>query len=244
MKKFLMTCALAALIAMPAGAAPQSECAYSPRQKLIRDARNAEQIKELIKNGVVFDETPRCGGTIMQLAIRRGNAEVLLALLQQDLKRASQIVSLEEFPIPGAPKKIPLWLFAAYYAPNDGIISLLMQALQQSNQSIAMTDDAGRNVLWYMDRNPVLRNTELYDALNTELLSSLAVNSQELLLNSAVSGNNAGANLTLPATATPAAAGTAQPTSAPAPSPAATLQLGQKPTLSLTGQREIIEQTR
>ena len=56
MKKFLTTCALVALIALPAGAAPQTECAYSPRQTLVRDARNAGQISELIKQGVIFDE--------------------------------------------------------------------------------------------------------------------------------------------------------------------------------------------
>lgn len=192
MKKFLMTCAMTALMTLPADAAPQ-ECAYSPRQALVRDARDANQIIGLIDKGVIFDETPRCGGTIMQLAVRRGNAEVLMALLKQDLKRASQIVSLDEFPIPGAPKKIPLWLFAAYYAPNENIILLLKQALQQSNQSLAMTDDTGRNVLWYMDRNPVLRQTALYDSLNTELLTSLTMSNQDILLNP-----NAGANLSLP----------------------------------------------
>ncbi len=193
MKKLLLTCAVVALVALPAGAAPQSECSYSPRQALVRDARDATQIIGLIDKGLIFDETPRCGGTIMQLAVRRGNAEVLMALLKQDLKRASQVVPLDEFPIPGAPKKVPLWLFAAYYAPNESIVQLLKQALQQSNQSLAVTDEMGRNVLWYMDRNPVLRQTALYDDLNNELLTSLTMNNQDLLLNP-----NAGANLAIP----------------------------------------------
>lgn len=229
MKKFLTTCALTALVALPAGAAPQSECAYSPRQALVRDARDASQIVGLIEKGVIFDETPRCGGTIMQLAVRRGNAEVLMALLKQDLKRASQIVALDEFPIPGAPKKVPLWLFAAYYAPNENIILLLKQALQQSNQNIAMTDDMGRNVLWYMDRNPVLRQTALYDGLNTELLTSLTMSNPDALLNPNAGAGlaipGAGANFSLPGTnLTPQTGGTSAQMVGAASTPSAPAQ--------------------
>lgn len=190
MKKFLTTCAMVALVAVSANAAQQqSECAYSPRQTLVRDALDANQIAGLIQQGVIFDETPRCGGSLMQLAVRRGNPDVLKVLLEQDLKRANQVVSLDEFPIPGAPKKIPLWLFAAYYAPNEYIITLLHQALTQSNpNSIAMTDDLGRNVLWYMDRNPVLRKTALYDQLNAQLLTTLSTgNNADAALNAALS---------------------------------------------------------
>ncbi len=195
MKKFLTACALVTLMAASVSAAPQqSECAYSPRQTLIRDAKDAIQIAKLIEQGVVFDETPRCGGSLMQLAVRRGNTDVLVALLNQDLKRASQIVSLDEFPIPGAPKKVPLWLFAAYYAPNENVMILLQKALQQSNQNLAVTDELGRNVLWYMDKNPVLRKTDLYDTLNSELLTSLTMSTQDLLLNTALGGGHAPLN--------------------------------------------------
>ena len=229
MKKFLTTCALVALIALPAGAAPQSECAYSPRQTLVRDATDANQIAGLIQQGVIFDETPRCGGTIMQLAVRRGNADVFKVLLEQDVKRANQIVALDEFPIPGAPRKIPLWLFAAYYAPNENIIVLLHQALTQTNpNSIAMTDDLGRNVLWYMDKNPVLRKTALYDQLNGQLLTSLSLdNSANALLDAAASSiaSAKGGVATAPA----------QPkTPKPLLDPGAT-------SLNLTPKREIVE---
>ena len=196
MKKFLMTCAMVALVALPAGAAPQ-ECAYSPRQTLVRDAKNAEQIAGLIRQGVIFDETPRCGGTIMQLAVRRGNPEVLRVLLEQDLKRANQIVPLDDFPIPGAPKKIPLWLFAAYYAPNEQIIHLLHQSLIQTRGGVSVTDDMGRNVLWYMDRNPVLRKTSLYDQLNDQLLTNLSADkSADALLSAVLGSGNAAAPAT------------------------------------------------
>ena len=193
MKKLLLTCALGALLPVLAVAASQ-DCVYSPQQTLVRDARNGEQIKRYLQNGLVFDETPRCGGTVMQLAIRRGNMDVLAVLLNDDLQRADQVVSLDDFPIPGAPRKIPLWLFAAYYAPNEGTIRYMKQALEQLGVSLAMTDDTGRNVLWYMERNPVLRKTELYDTLNEDLLTSLMTgNSQSALMESAAAANRKGA---------------------------------------------------
>jgi hypothetical protein len=170
MKKLLLTCALGILMAGTVQAAPQKgECAYSPLQTLVRDARDATQITNYITQGVNFDEVPRCGGTLMQLAIRRGNVDVLTALLQQDMKRAGQVVSLEEFPIAGAPKKVPLILFAAYFAPNEYVI----QVLQQANVDVTQVDEYGRNVLWYMEQNPVLRQTQLFDDMNMALLTSL-----------------------------------------------------------------------
>ncbi len=175
MKKLLLTCALGILMAGTVQAAPQrGDCAYSPLQTLVRDARDVVQIQGLINQGVNFDETPRCGGTLMQLAIRRGNWDVLQALLQQDMKRANQIVSLEDFPITNAPKKVPLILFAAYYAPNEFVIQLL----QKANVDITQTDDNGRNILWYMEQNPVLRKTQLFDDINMALLTSLGGGTQ------------------------------------------------------------------
>ena len=38
---------------------------------------------------------------------------------------------------------------------------------------ISKTDSSGRNVLWYMDQNPVLRSTSLYDKMNSLLLNAL-----------------------------------------------------------------------
>lgn len=180
MKKLLLTCALGILMAGTAEAAPRSmnNCAYSPLQTLVRDARDATQILNYINQGVNFDEVSRCGGTLMQLAILRGNPQVLLALLEQDLKRAAQIVSLDEFPIMGAPKRVPLWFFAAYYAPNEQIIDLMKQAMLKIGANIAQTDENGRGVLWYIEQNPVLRQTDFSDRLNVELLTSLGTSNQ------------------------------------------------------------------
>ena len=163
MKKILL--ASLCLLAFPA-VAQRAECALTPLQNLIVNARGDEEIKTLINKGVVFDEQVRCGGSLMQLAVRRGNAAVLKAILEQDRRRAEEMVSLDAFPIQGAPKQIPLILFAAYYAPNNQIVELLMAAGAQ----ISVVDDLGRNILWYLNKNPVLRNTALQDDLNTKLL--------------------------------------------------------------------------
>ncbi len=165
MKKFLLlsVCVIAAL---PAMAQRNVECVLSPFQELITKARNEEQINNLIARGAEFDKPVRCGGSVMQLAIRRGNPKILEALLKQSPKRASDMVSLDAFPIAGAPKQIPLILFAACYAPNAAMMELLMQA----NADVLVTDDFGRNILWYLSKNPVLRDTELQDKLNQMLL--------------------------------------------------------------------------
>ena len=164
MKKLLLlaTC----FMALPSMAQKAGECALTPLQNLIVNARGAEEIQTLIQRGVVFDEQVRCGGSLMQLAIRRGNPEVLAAILQQDQGRANALVALDAFPIVGAPKQIPLILFAAYYAPNKNIMDLLVSA----GANISATDDFGRNLLWYLNKNPVLRNTALQDDLNNKLL--------------------------------------------------------------------------
>ena len=166
MKKALISLT-ALMLALPVMAA--ENCAYSPLQNLIRNVRKADEIVALMNRGVIFSEKTRCGGSLMQLAILRGNPQVLQALLNQDPSRANEIVDLQYFNIQGAPKEVPLILFAAYYAPNDQMIRLLVNA----GADAAKTDLTGRNLLWYMEQNPVLRNTDLYDELNDRLLSAL-----------------------------------------------------------------------
>ena len=173
MKKllFLSVC----LVALPVMAQKSNECALTPLQDLIVNARSANEVRELIARGKVFDEPVRCGGTITQLAIRRGNPDVLKAILEQDPNRAKAVVSLDAFPILGAPKQIPIILFAAYYAPNRQMVDLLTSA----QADISVTDDFGRNLLWYLNKNPVLRNTDLQDELNKELLFGLNSSSNQ-----------------------------------------------------------------
>jgi len=183
MKKLLF--ASICLLALPVMAQKAGECALTPLQNLIVNARGAEEIQALIQRGVVFDEQVRCGGSLMQLAIRRGNPAVLEAILRQDQTRANATVTLEAFPILGAPKQIPLILFAAYYAPNETIVKLLKQA----GANIAATDDFGRNLLWYLGKNPVLRNTALQDELNNELLYGMVASQAQGSLSAPAQGS-------------------------------------------------------
>jgi len=170
MRKLLLLSAC--LLAMPAAAQRSDECALTPLQNLIVNARGAEEIRQLVDRGVSFDEQVRCGGSLMQLAIRRGNPDILEAILRQDRRRANVVVNTDVFPIPGAPKQIPLILFAAYYAPNATMVELLLAA---DGEVFKKTDEFGRNVLWYLNKNPVLRNTDLEDKLNEGLLYGTAV---------------------------------------------------------------------
>ena len=167
MKKILVVgiCWLASTVAM-AG----FECAYSPLQIRISKARSRDDIQVWIDKGVTIEEDVKCGGSLLQLAIRRGVPGVLDAILDQDPQRANNIENLDAFPIPGVTGQIPVLLFAAYYAPNKEIV----QSLLDAGADIAATDNEGRNVLWYMQFNPVLKNTSLYDSLNNKILESLA----------------------------------------------------------------------
>ena len=172
MKKTFISLA-ALMMALPVMAA--DNCAYSPLQNLIRNVRKSDEIVVLMNRGVVFSEKTRCGGSLMQLAVLRGNPQVLQALLQRDPSQANEVAGIDAFPIPGVrSREIPLILFAAYYAPNDQMIRYLVNA----GADISKTDADGRNLLWYMEQNPVLRNTDLYDELNDRLLSALVPTQQ------------------------------------------------------------------
>ena len=172
MKKTLVSMA-ALLMTLPVMAA--ENCAYSPLQNLIRNVRSVNEVNKLIQQGVQFSEEVRCGGSLTQLAVLRGNADVLQAILNQDRARANAEVSLQSYRIDGAPSRVPLILFAAYYAPNEQMIYKLIEA----GADISKTDDSGRNLLWYMDQNPVLRNTDLYDRLNNMMLEALIRSQQK-----------------------------------------------------------------
>lgn len=156
------------VISVSAVAAPRGrggECSYSPLQEFIRSVRSETEIQQLIDKGVNLNAKARCGGSVLQLAIRRGNPQVVKALLEASIDFESP-VSLEGFPIQNAPKEVPLFMFAAYYSPRPEIISLLMQA----GADVSALDENGENVLWYMKQNPVLRETDIYDEVNAILL--------------------------------------------------------------------------
>ena len=164
MKKTLISL-IALMATVPALAA--GECSYSILQNLIRNVRTVDEINILIQQGVQFDEQVSCGGSLIQLAILRGNPAVLNAILNQDKSRANSMVSLD---LNNSSRQVPLILFASYYAPNADMVNELLKA---DPSIIAQKDESGRNLLWYMEQNPVLRNTPLYDNLKQLLIRAL-----------------------------------------------------------------------
>lgn len=152
--------------ALAVPAAFQEGCQYTQLQKMVRNARNHEQIFEFIKGGVSMDDPNiRCGGSLLQLAIRRGNPSIVNGILTQDKTRANKPVSLAGFDIPGAPAQIPAILFAAYYAPNEMTLKVMVDA----GGNIALRDSSGHDILWYLDKNPVLRQTATEDTIRQSL---------------------------------------------------------------------------
>jgi len=171
MKKSILTCVALCGVSMMAVAAPnnpgfQEGCQYTQLQNMVRDARSHEQIFEFIMAGVSMDDPNiRCGGSLLQLAIRRGNPSIVNGILTQDKTRANKPVSMTGFEIPGAPQQIPAILFAAYYAPNETTFKVMVDA----GGNIGVKDSFGHDILWYLNKNPVLRQTESEDSIKQAL---------------------------------------------------------------------------
>ncbi len=146
--------------------AARRDCSYSPLQDIIRTARDEKDIQQLLSQSVNFNVSPRCGGDVLQLAIMRGNPQVLKILLERANLTVDKLVSLEYFPIEDAPEEIPFVAFAAYFAPREDMMSLVLQA----SGNIFAEDERKESILWYMRRNPVLMNTKLYDDIRMKFL--------------------------------------------------------------------------
>ncbi len=140
-------------------------CSYTPLQEIIRDARSEADLAPITKNDVNLNTPVKCGGTVLQLAVLRGNPSIVRTLIEAgaDVKTP---VSLEGFNIPNAPKEIPILHFAAFYAPRQDIVNLIISA----GADVTATDENGESVLWYINQNPVLRNTALSDDIRNTLL--------------------------------------------------------------------------
>ncbi len=166
-KAILLGLALSFLTSTPVVAAPDRDCLYHPLQEIIRSARSTQDIAPWIKDGVNFNMNFKCGGSILQLAILRGNPEVLQLLLEKGNINPNALVSNEDFPIKGAPRTFPIGFFAAYYAPRADILNLF---IKHAGESIYQKDSNGQDILWYIEQNPVLRKTALSDMLVRNLL--------------------------------------------------------------------------
>ena len=151
MKKVLLTTAIC-LFSISAMAL---DCAYAPRQQIVRDAENWGEIEAL---GDKFDPNEKflCGGTLSQLALLRGSLPSMSYLYERGAD-FSAMVPMAGYEIPGAPAEIPFPLFAARYSPNSQIIDVMLN----SGIDFTVKDSAGHDVFWYFDKNPVLRHSYL-----------------------------------------------------------------------------------
>ena len=177
MRSSLITAFVLLGLSSAAFAAPdQRACQYTLLQNLIRDARSHEQIFDMIRAGVSMDdETITCGGSLLQLAIRRGNPSIVNGILAQDKSRANEDVSLRGYSIPGAPERIPVILFAAYYAPSE----IVFKVLTDMGADVTAQDSQGRGILWYLNQNPVLRQTQTEDTVKLTLQNKVLENARK-----------------------------------------------------------------
>ena len=131
------------------------ECRYATNQEIVRRAENMNEIRGLGDQFDVNEEFP-CGGSLIQLAVLRGNVDTFPYLVRHgvDLNMA---VSTKEFDMPDTPDMIPFPLFAARFAPNSALIDYMLN----NGADFKVKDAYGHDALWYFEQNPVLRSSYL-----------------------------------------------------------------------------------
>lgn len=164
-KSSLIALTAALLLSGQVFAQQQTRCSYSPLQEAVQVANSGADIDRLVKRRVNLNAPVRCGGTLAQLAIVRGNPEVLAVLINSGVDIKAPVKSAD-FNLQGVPEELPLILFAAYRAPNTDILKLLMDA----GLSVTEMDKRDENISWYLERNPVLRSTDLARQIDEILL--------------------------------------------------------------------------
>lgn len=154
MKKYMFVLLMFSILGASVGV-QADDCQYAPDQDVVRRAENMNEIRAL---GGSFDAnaTFPCGGTLIQLALLRGNIDTMDYLVKHGAKLDAE-VSLAGYEIPGAPDVIPFPLFAARYSPNSGMIDYMLN----KDVNFQITDSSGHDVFWYFEQNPVLRSTYL-----------------------------------------------------------------------------------
>lgn len=153
MKKYLLSLCLLAFTFPVSAAMSGMKCEWTDEQKIVRSSEYIKDIKVL--DGTDFEKQYPCGGSLMQLAVLRGIPHVVEWTLKYGNADPNMMVSLDGYEIEGAPNKIPLILFAAYYSPNADTVDVLVK-YGAKNRAV---DSKGNDIFWYLDQNPVLRES-------------------------------------------------------------------------------------
>lgn len=150
-------------------------CSYSLLQETIRSANDVKEVKALVDRQVNLNAPVRCGGTLVQLAVLRGNPQILAELINGGADTQTP-VDTETFGLVGVPKTLPLILFGARVSPNAETFQVLLDA----ELDVSQADENGETILTYLDKNPVLRETALIQTIEEKLLyAPSAVNQTE-----------------------------------------------------------------
>lgn len=174
MKK-LSLFALVGAVLFAGSAMAQTRCSYTLIQDKVRMSNSPADIQQLINRRVNLNAPVKCGGTVAQLAILRGNADVLEVLLKNGVNAKEMVNMNSGFRIDGAPNEIPVLFFAARFAPNAEIVKTLIQ----NGADPLATDKNGETIMWYLNENPVLVETDLAKKLEEDILFSSGDNNKE-----------------------------------------------------------------
>ena len=133
------------------------DCQYSVEQRAVLDAEIVTDLMEVFPEKFDANVQYPCGGSLLQLATIRGNADNMEYIIEMGGADPNAMVSLKEYPIADAPETIPFPLFAAKFSPASAVID----ALIEYGANFRVKDSKGHDVFWYFEQNPALRNTYL-----------------------------------------------------------------------------------
>ncbi len=152
MNKFILLTS----VLLISGSAMALTCDYTAEQEIVRSAENLNEIREL-PAGLDMNAEYNCGGSLLQLAVLRGNPDTLQYLVENGAD-VTKPVSLKGYEIPGAPDTVPFVMFVARYSPSSAIVDYLLDTEKVNFQVL---DANKHDVFWYFEQNPVLRKSYL-----------------------------------------------------------------------------------
>ena len=167
MKKILLATALILISTHVYAVNP--DCKYTQDQQIVRDAEYIADMEVLGTDKKRINAHNSCGGTLLQLATLRGNIDVIQYLLTHgaDTDTPVSIKGYEADFDEDTPDEIPLIMWAARYAQHGEIF----QAFLNHEINAFVKDSEDHDIYWYLEQNPVLRNSYITKSGDKELVS-------------------------------------------------------------------------